>query len=106
MTREEMIVTLKTERAVAPLHTNAEKLIEALDMAIEMLQNFPRWRPLSEAISDDCARLTIIDNDGYVFTGYRTYGDSFMNYYGDLLDNENIKGWMPEGELDKKIFWR
>ena len=104
MTREEMIVTLKTERAVAPLHTNAEKLIEALDMAIEMLQSFPRWKELSKEDPGE-EEVIMIDKAGYVFTGYK-YEDVFMDDDGFEWSPENIKGWMPEGSLDKEIFWR
>lgn len=103
MTREEMIVTLKTERAVAPLHTNAEKLIEALDMALEMLQNLPRWRPLSELDSDD--RVIFIDARGYVFPGYKET-NMCIDEDGFIWNHEQIKGWMPEGSLDKEIFWK
>ena len=105
MTREEMIVTIKTERAVAPLHTNAEKLIEAYDMAIEMIQSFPRWRPLSEGEPEEHERVVLIDTTGYVFSGGK-HKDIYMDEDGGQFKPDEIKGWMPEGSLDKEIFWK
>lgn len=106
MTREEAIIILDCERPYGNCGCGAsiEEIEDALNMAIEALEQAPRWIPVSERLP---TKEEYIANNGLfiVSDGNRTCAEYFdvynsMKYFGEPTMNgfrvdRCVTAWMP-----------
>lgn len=90
MTREEAVARIKDHIEIHRYHErNAVKIFEALDMAIQALEQ-TRWIPVSERLPEKPNMYTVTDSKGdvvrFVFTGSESSREYWLRC---------AKAWLP-----------
>lgn len=80
--------------------TDAQKKTDALNIAIEALQNEPRWIPCSERLPEIGHNILITNRQGYTgegeYKGHNGYHHVWYQYrWNATLWEDEVLAWMP-----------